>query len=63
MPFAQNGTTKIELLASIALTSEGNSDRDLKNLTQKAVVNAVKRSVKGDGQTPVTLKESDFSLT
>jgi hypothetical protein len=60
MPFAQNGTTKIELLASIALTSEGKSDRDLKNLTSKALPNAVKRSLKQEG--PVTLQPSDFLL-
>jgi AAA+ superfamily predicted ATPase len=35
-PFSQNGTSKIELLARLALESEGRSGRDLKNLSSKA---------------------------
>jgi AAA+ superfamily predicted ATPase len=59
-----NGTSnspEIEILARLSLASENKSGRDLKNLVDKARMQAIKRSLKTDGQ-PVTLEEGDFRL-
>jgi transitional endoplasmic reticulum ATPase len=59
-PFAENGSSQIELLARLALLTEGKSGRDLKNLVDKARMRAIKRAVKNGGEEPVTLQEEDF---
>jgi SpoVK/Ycf46/Vps4 family AAA+-type ATPase len=61
-PLAENGASQIEVLARLALATEGKSGRDLKNLLDKARMRAIKRAVKNADDKLVTLVEGDFAL-
>jgi transitional endoplasmic reticulum ATPase len=58
-----NGTTPIEILARLALLTEGKSGRDLRNLVDKARMRAIKRAIKNGNDKPLALCEADFTTT
>jgi AAA+ superfamily predicted ATPase len=63
IPFAESDSASgIEILARLALVTEGKSGRDLKNLVAKATMRAIKRSAREGDEKPVILEESDFAL-
>jgi AAA+ superfamily predicted ATPase len=59
-PLAENGSAAIEVLARLALATEGKSGRDLKNLVDKARMRAIKRNIRARQDRPLRLEESDF---
>jgi AAA+ superfamily predicted ATPase len=61
VPFDQE-ELKFQILARLALSTHGLAGRELKNMTTKATINALKRSAKAGGQRRVLLQECDFEV-
>jgi hypothetical protein len=53
---------KSHILARLAIATDGQSGRDLKNMVTKATMKAIQRSSKDGVRRKVTFLESDFTL-